>query len=626
MLQSLALGAAVLATVGLLTRVTLPLAWLAALPLVAMTSSLGKVVHNDVLLLLCLVPLLPSRAGAAWSLDARLRPVAGRGRRSAGRCGRPWWWWPGPTSSPAWPSCSTPARPGWPAATSAGCCTPPATASPSPTRSPCSSPTGRCSPTWSRRPPWPSSSASRWCCGGPGWPGCSCPRWWPCTPASGWPCTWTTRPWPPPWWSSWSTGRPWPTASCPARQRRGATMTAEADLLIVGAPVYTADPARPWADAVAVRAGRVAAAGPERDLAELRGPATRVLRLDGGLVLPGFADAHVHTAAGGLELAQCDLHEVEPEGVRGHRGPLRADHPDPLGPRRRLGHGRPAPAAPTGPRWTRWGRPAGAAGVHRRAQRLGQQPRPGAGRDHPRHPRPAAGRIETPSASRPAPSTRRPRPWSATSPPSPARPSGRPPSSAARPTCTARHHRLAGRRRGPGDAGRLPGGGRAGPAHRPGRGRPALGRRGGGAQLAGLVERRRPQSPGGCGPARSRSSPTGCSRTPPPPCSTPTWTATAARPATSASACSTPTSWPGGHRPGRRGLRRARPRHRRPGRPRHPGRLPGRRPPPTAAATPATRSPTSSSSTPTTAPASAASGWSPTPSRSGRAWTATCAS
>jgi hypothetical protein len=78
-LQAFALGAAVLATFGLLTRVTLPLAWLAALPLVAMTSSLGKVVHNDVLLLLCLVPLLPSNAGATWSLDARLRPVAGRG-------------------------------------------------------------------------------------------------------------------------------------------------------------------------------------------------------------------------------------------------------------------------------------------------------------------------------------------------------------------------------------------------------------------------------------------------------------------------------------------------------------------------------------------------------------------
>jgi predicted amidohydrolase YtcJ len=104
-------------------------------------------------------------------------------------------------------------------------------------------------------------------------------------------------------------------------------MTAEADLLIVGAPVYTADPARPWADAVAVRAGRVAAAGPERALAELRGPSTRVLRLDGGLVLPGFQDAHVHTAAGGLELARCDLHEVEPEAYAATVARYAADHP-----------------------------------------------------------------------------------------------------------------------------------------------------------------------------------------------------------------------------------------------------------------------------------------------------------
>jgi vitamin K-dependent gamma-carboxylase-like protein len=81
--QALALTAAVLAAVGLWTRATLPLAWVAALPLVAMTSSLGKVVHNDVLLLLCLVPLLPAPAGAAWSLDARRRRgAADRGAAS----------------------------------------------------------------------------------------------------------------------------------------------------------------------------------------------------------------------------------------------------------------------------------------------------------------------------------------------------------------------------------------------------------------------------------------------------------------------------------------------------------------------------------------------------------------
>jgi hypothetical protein len=68
-LQALAVAAAVLAAAGLWARVVLPLAWAAALPLVAMTSSLGKVVHNDVLLLLCLVPLLPAPTGAAWSVS-----------------------------------------------------------------------------------------------------------------------------------------------------------------------------------------------------------------------------------------------------------------------------------------------------------------------------------------------------------------------------------------------------------------------------------------------------------------------------------------------------------------------------------------------------------------------------
>jgi hypothetical protein len=108
--QVLAVAAAALATVGLRTRLTLPLAWLLALPLVAMTSSLGKTVHNDVLLLLCLLPLLPSPAGEAWSLDASL----GRGGAAEPRAGAP----TGPSSgAPTGPRAGVPAsrwRFGWP--------------------------------------------------------------------------------------------------------------------------------------------------------------------------------------------------------------------------------------------------------------------------------------------------------------------------------------------------------------------------------------------------------------------------------------------------------------------------------------------------------------------------------
>ena len=105
-------------------------------------------------------------------------------------------------------------------------------------------------------------------------------------------------------------------------------MSPEAELVIVGAPVWTGDPARPWADAVAVRGSRVAAVGPERELAALRGPATRVLALDGGLVVPGFADAHVHTAASGLELAQCNLHGVGPAAYAATVAGYAAGHPE----------------------------------------------------------------------------------------------------------------------------------------------------------------------------------------------------------------------------------------------------------------------------------------------------------
>ena len=58
------------AAAGVRSRITLPLGWAGAMFLFGMETSLGKVVHHDVLPLLALIPLLPAPTGAAWALGA----------------------------------------------------------------------------------------------------------------------------------------------------------------------------------------------------------------------------------------------------------------------------------------------------------------------------------------------------------------------------------------------------------------------------------------------------------------------------------------------------------------------------------------------------------------------------
>jgi predicted amidohydrolase YtcJ len=80
-----------------------------------------------------------------------------------------------------------------------------------------------------------------------------------------------------------------------------------ADLVFVNGDVYTVDGARPWAHAVAVRAGRVTAVGDDADIRPLVGPRTEVVDLVGRLLLPGFQDSHVHPPQGGVEMLRCNL-------------------------------------------------------------------------------------------------------------------------------------------------------------------------------------------------------------------------------------------------------------------------------------------------------------------------------
>lgn len=68
----------------------------------------------------------------------------------------------------------------------------------------------------------------------------------------------------------------------------------KADLIIHHARIYTADSARPWAEAVACTGGRITAVGSNDDIREWAGSKTQLINAKGRLVLPGLIDAHIH--------------------------------------------------------------------------------------------------------------------------------------------------------------------------------------------------------------------------------------------------------------------------------------------------------------------------------------------
>ena len=82
------------------------------------------------------------------------------------------------------------------------------------------------------------------------------------------------------------------------------------DLILHSGAVYTVDPGQPRAEAVAVRDGAIVAVGTDDEIRDLVAPSTETINLAGRMLLPGFIDAHVHPAGGGLERNQCDLSEV----------------------------------------------------------------------------------------------------------------------------------------------------------------------------------------------------------------------------------------------------------------------------------------------------------------------------
>jgi predicted amidohydrolase YtcJ len=83
-----------------------------------------------------------------------------------------------------------------------------------------------------------------------------------------------------------------------------------AELVLHNGTVYTLSDARPRAQALACRQGRLIAVGTDAEAMALRGPRTRCVDLVGRAVLPGFIDSHIHFCDWALARRQLDLRDT----------------------------------------------------------------------------------------------------------------------------------------------------------------------------------------------------------------------------------------------------------------------------------------------------------------------------
>src|SRR3972149_9772299 len=83
-----------------------------------------------------------------------------------------------------------------------------------------------------------------------------------------------------------------------------------ANLALLDGKVLTMNPSQPLAQAVAVRNGRILKVGANSEITEFIGENTKVIRLKGKTVLPGFIDTHIHVADFGRFLLWMDLSET----------------------------------------------------------------------------------------------------------------------------------------------------------------------------------------------------------------------------------------------------------------------------------------------------------------------------
>jgi predicted amidohydrolase YtcJ len=102
---------------------------------------------------------------------------------------------------------------------------------------------------------------------------------------------------------------PMPGGKLPGRALR-LHQEGPAERIIKVGRIWTGDPARPWAEALAIRGGAIAAIGTAEEVDRLRGPSTRVDNRPDAFAIPGLIDAHGHMEGLGAMQDGIDLRGV----------------------------------------------------------------------------------------------------------------------------------------------------------------------------------------------------------------------------------------------------------------------------------------------------------------------------
>ncbi|MFC3050339.1 amidohydrolase [Kordiimonas pumila] len=87
--------------------------------------------------------------------------------------------------------------------------------------------------------------------------------------------------------------------------------TPQADIIIWGGPIYTANDQNPQVEAIAIKGNTILYAGTRAKTATMLSPETNVIELRGKSAFPGFTDSHVHLSGVGKRALTLNLDQAQ---------------------------------------------------------------------------------------------------------------------------------------------------------------------------------------------------------------------------------------------------------------------------------------------------------------------------